>query len=63
MNDRDRDAEVLARRARERRVAAVLGAMKMIAAKLSSGSAFPESDELHAIARNALRAEYHHRRQ
>ena len=54
----DRDAELLPRRARERRVAAALEAMQTIADKLSKGAAFPESDELHAIARGVLRAAY-----
>ena len=45
-------------RAAARRVVAILKAMRRLADDLESGRAQPESDELHEIARDALRAEY-----
>ncbi|HEX4806305.1 MAG TPA: hypothetical protein VFU94_10425 [Conexibacter sp.] len=45
-------------RAAARRVGAVLRAMRRLADDLASGRAQPESDELHEIARDALRVEY-----
>lgn len=45
-------------RAAARRVRAILEAMRRLADDLERGRAQPESDELHEIARDALRAEY-----
>jgi hypothetical protein len=45
-------------RALTRRVGAVLKAMRQVAENIDRGFPQPESDELHAIAREALRAEY-----
>jgi hypothetical protein len=45
-------------RAAARRVGAILKEMRRLADDLESGRAQPESDELHEIARDALRAEY-----
>jgi hypothetical protein len=45
-------------RAAARRVGTILKAMRRLAVDLASGRAQPESDELHEIARDALRAEY-----
>ena len=48
-------------RAAARRVGAILKAMRRLADDLESGRTQPESDELHEIARDALRAEYSQR--
>jgi hypothetical protein len=53
----DEEAALQARAA-ARRVGAILKAMRRLADDLESGRAQPESDELHEIARDALRAEY-----
>lgn len=45
-------------RAVQRRVRYALDAMIALAAEIHSGHALPESDELHRIARAAMRAEY-----
>lgn len=45
-------------RATSRRVGVIFKAMRQLADDLTRGRAQPESDELHEIARAALRAEY-----
>jgi len=45
-------------RAAARRVGAILKVMRQLADDLARGRAQPETDELHRIARDALRAEY-----
>lgn len=45
-------------RAAQRRVGHTLDAMVALAVEIDSGRALPESDELHQIARTAMRAEY-----
>lgn len=45
-------------RAAKRRVGHVLAAMVELAAEIDAGHALPESDELHRIAKAAIRAEY-----
>lgn len=53
----DQSADLHARAAR-RRVGRTLDAMIALAVEVDSGRALPESDELHQIARAAMRAEY-----
>jgi hypothetical protein len=53
----DQSADLHARAA-QRRVAHTLDAMIALAVEIDSGRALPESDELHQIARTAMRAEY-----
>jgi hypothetical protein len=56
------EAGDLDRRATGRRVSAALGAMRRLADDIRQGRlSLPETDELHAIARQALAAEYHGR--
>jgi len=45
-------------RAAQRRVGHALDAMVALAVEVDSGRALPESDELHRIAKAAMRAEY-----
>jgi hypothetical protein len=45
-------------RAPARRVTRILAAMRQLVAELAAGREAPASDELHALARDALRAEY-----
>src|SRR4051794_37101906 len=52
------DRPDLLRRARERRLGTVLDAMSRLAVDVAAGSELPETDELHVIAREALRMEY-----
>jgi hypothetical protein len=54
----DEESVALDARAPARRVTMILSAMRQLADDLSTGRAQPESDELHEIAREALRAEY-----
>lgn len=57
----EQDADLRARAAR-RKVGQVLNAMTDLADSIDAGAEFPASDELHRIARTALRAEYTARR-
>jgi hypothetical protein len=57
----DEEDAALEARAASRRVGAILKAMRRLADDLASGRAQPESDELHELARDALRAEYSHK--
>jgi hypothetical protein len=52
------ESDELERRAEARRLGSILRAVAPIVARLLDGGTFPESDELHTLARDALRAEY-----
>jgi hypothetical protein len=54
----DDEAKNLDARAPDHRVGTILRTMRSLAADLAMGRAPPESDELHDIARTALKAEY-----
>jgi hypothetical protein len=52
------DSGDLLRRARQRRLTKVLESMAVLASDVAAGQDLPETDELHAVARSALQAEY-----
>jgi hypothetical protein len=54
----DEEAQDLDARASSHRVRTILKAMRDLADDLAAGREPPESDELHDIARTALKAEY-----
>lgn len=54
----DEEHAALDARAHARRLGVILEAMRQLADNIAAGSRQPESDELHRIAREALRAEY-----
>jgi hypothetical protein len=51
---------VLRRKARDRRVGAVLQAMAQLSSSVVAGGELPATDELHEMARQAMRDEYDH---
>jgi hypothetical protein len=53
------EAKDLDTRASSRRLGSILAAVRKLADDLAAGCPLPESDELHKIAREASRAEYH----
>lgn len=53
------EAEDLQARTSSRRLGAILKAVRKLADDLAAGHALPESGDLHKIAQDALRAEYH----
>jgi hypothetical protein len=58
MADRPNHKKRGERRADARRLGTILRAVQPVVARLRDGGTFPETDELRALARNALRAEY-----
>jgi hypothetical protein len=54
----DDESAELEMRARRRRTSKILSAMRSLGEEIAQGRAMPDSDELHEIARGALRAEY-----